>query len=190
MSITAVINGSVVTKIKVDFKANNKLEVETEVTANPGVYSDKVFKLLDGSYLYVTPNDVVEDPESNLLTFSQIMGDTGVLNFPGKVFTVNITGNVTELDPAGTGSSDDVDLIIFTNSAGNGKQIKGLVPATKNKSIAYYNEGPDSVSLRDMNGGPPVESRFDIRSHLTLDEKEGVIGYYDMGDLKHKLFRI
>ena len=113
MAIVSIPTGSVVTNIPVKFTAIDIAEVQLETTLNAGFYSNSVFKLNDGSYLFVDNDDNFVTLDASTLNLSKILGD-GPLDITSKrVYIDHSGGNTNNLDPLASGNANNINVLIL-----------------------------------------------------------------------------
>jgi len=175
----AIINGSVMVRIKVDYTEASLATLTTLIGSSPGAYSEKVFKTLDdGEYYYVDAQDVISAPGANLLDAGKAASDGPVDLTSGAVTYPTLTANVNDLDPTGSGS-DGVSILNVSNNSGAMRQITGIVAPTTSKTMVIYNDGPDTVRLRDQNANAIAANRFDVGGNINITDKTGLWLIYD-----------
>lgn len=191
MAVQSITNGTVLVHIPVDYTAASLTEIQTEVAANPGTYSEKTFRALDtGLYHYVDAQDNVVSSNAVELSAGASATD-GPADLSSGAVTYDITAaNEQNLDPNGNDTTDGISILKFINTAGVNRLVDGLVRPSTAKTLVVYNEGPNNVRLRNNNANGDIDNRFDLNANITIGNKEGLWLFYDTVVEKWKALNI
>ena len=189
MAINTIVGGTAGVHMVVNYVADTLAEMEADVLANPGLYSEKTFKAIDTELFYYV------DAGGNIIAGADGLDPgksaaDGPADLSSGAVTFDVTVNQNNCDPNGNDTTDGISILKFTNSTGNTMNIFGLVAPSTAKTMVIYNEGPNTVRLRNNHANGDIDNRFDLNSNINLGQKEGAWLFYDTALQKWKILNI